>query len=339
MKILFLILIVSLSVFSKDFTLKEVGELLQKEGLTGLVHGIDTKRDFYMFTWSNPESFFNRFNLAMTSEEAELKTKFKSLKRGDKIWIAGKMDVNNGQPHLILTDLKVLREYRPQIEAPAGEHRREVNLPKDLENKNSITATVHANEAKGRAVVLEYKDAIIPLIARNRKYTQDLYRGDYIKVRFKLGKSAQGKPTHLKLDTSNVAENGEPIVVLDSLKSHHGKVKTVTGRLVLFPKSPTINMDVWAVEFPGPGGANRFYTIVNFVPNSRGELEELAKIGKKLRADWDKYAKHVFKGRNKYINTGLNVTVTGKMTVVATNQANAQLHTTVDQVETSERRD
>lgn len=315
-------------------SIEDLQRMIQIEGLTGLVHGADHEHGFYTFTWNHPQDFFNRFHLSMTTQKSEVKAMFANIERGDKVWVKGDLPIEKGQPHLDIFEMKIIQKYNPTMEAPAGEFERKVILPDDLLNKSEIEVMVHAVEAQGRVLVLEYADTIIPMIVTRPELSKDLFRGDWIKVKYVVKQSEESdRPTHLQLDVKNTTPETPPLTIIDKISRLNGQEVNYEGRLVLFPKSPTINMDVWAVEQLGPMGANRYFTLVNFKPNDNGEMEELNKIGTKLKSQWDLFPQGVSKGRNKYIHTQLRVRANGKVTIIDQGQANAQIHLTSDNIE------
>ena len=201
------------------------------------------------------------------------------------------------------------------------------DLPGTLVNKSREQFYIHATDNKGKILILEHGDTIVPMYIKNGTLTENLHRGDYVVLAYKISKSDNPKrPTHLVLDETAK----EPVKVLDEVVKLHKQDMDVTGRLVMFPKSPTINNNVFAVEVRSekyPHLASRYFTIVpkDFKPESFKAFRD------KFHAEWDK-DNQIFKGRNKYIHLNLKVNVKGIGNVVSKNQANAQIFTTVEQI-------
>lgn len=310
--------------------LQKIEKQLQTEGLTGLVHGADHERGLYVFAYHLPGDFFARYNLSLTTKNAELRKLLLTLSRNDRIFVKGKFGgQETPQPHIVASELQVLKKNDNAINAPAGSWQKEVKLPEGLADKTEIVVQVHAVAGDGQVLVVEYRDAIIPLVVgpAQARWTRDLYRGDVIRIRFAI-QDSPGRPTHLVLQPMS---EEKPFDMLQRLVERHNKTMMFVGRLVLFPKSPTISRDIWAIEEQLAEGLNRYLTLVNFT-ETNGQLEEWDKIDKKLRSLWDDNKGSVFQGRNKYINLAVTIKVTGNVTVFDANQANAQVHLTADKI-------
>jgi hypothetical protein len=187
-------------------------------------------------------------------------------------------------------------------------------LPDDLVGKSSAEFLVHAVAAEGRVVVLEYKDAIVPLPVRRPELTRDLYRNDRVRIHYKV-KSEPSRPLHLVLNDEHPA----PVEVLERIVEKHGKAADLQGRLVMFPRSPEISRDVFALHTPLADGSSRQYTLVNF--ESR---EIFDAITEKLTKAWQANPTHT-NGRNKLLSSSIEVRAKGTFNVVDPNQANVQI--------------
>lgn len=312
--------------------LDDISTKLANEGLTGLMHGARPERGLYVFVYHTPGNFFERHYISVIPSKKEHRELLATLDHGDRVHVKGELiAVDTAQPHLRLSEIKLEKAWEPNIVAPAGEFHPEAALPQELKNKHEINAMVHAVRGEGTIVVLEYKDAIVPMVVEEPSFTKDLFRGDRIKVQFEL-QGSPGRPTHISLDT-DTKDGKNPVEVLDSINSLHDKIITMEGQLVLFPASPTINRDVWAVENKGGDGTARYFTLVNFEQDANEEFSNLEKIGEKLQAAWSAHPDTIFHGRNKYINTGITVKATGRVSIADPGQANAQIHLTADAIE------
>jgi len=324
--ILFLFISSTLSVSHAQSSdpMDEIKSKLAADGLMGLVHGADVERGLYVFSYHIPGDFFTRYNFSLLARSQAQRELLKTLQRHDRVLVKGKLGgQKTPQPHILIASIEVLEKYNPEIESPGGHWTKDTKLPDDLKDKTEITVQVHAVAGEGQVLVVEYREAILPVVvpAKLTNFTKDLYRGDLIQIQFIIQKSP-GRPTHLVLNGSVDA----PVKVLERLVDIHNQPVTKSGRLVLFPKSPTINRDVWALEEALPEGLFRYYTLVNF-KEENGQFPELEKIGKKLRALWDAHPESVFHARNKFINLKIRIRAKSeKATVFTPDQANAQLH-------------
>src|SRR5690606_26041632 len=94
----------------------------------------------------------------------------------------------------------------------------------------------------------------------------------------------------------------------------------VTGTLVLFPKSPQVTLDVWAVAETTQGGAQRQYTLINF-----DSMEIFQAILAKCAAAWATAPNDYVNGRNKLLHKTIKIRARGVFNVVDPNQANVQI--------------
>ena len=108
----------------------------------------------------------------------------------------------------------------------------------------------------------------------------------------------------------------------------HEKEIELEGRLVMFPKSPTINRNIFAIEVPYVGKPPRYFTIL---PKSF-ENDNFKKLLGKIQNHWDANPQKIYKGRNKYIHLELICKAKGKGNVVSPNQANPQIFTTIEEL-------
>lgn len=301
----------------------DIAQQLSDNGLQGLVHGADSERGLYVMSYHLPGDFFARYNMSLLARTTALKNLLLTLNRNDRILVKGRLGgQDTPQPHIILSEFRVLKKYDPAIESPAGHWEKEIHLPEDLKDLTELTAQVHAIAGDGQVIVIEYRDTILPLIANanQARSTKALYRGDVIRFKFEI-QGAPYRPTHLKL----IGSDERPLQVLERVVEKHEQTISIEGRLVLFPKSPTITRDVWAIEEKLQDGLARYYTLVNF-KEVNGTMPEFDRIDQKLRSIWSDNKQSAFAGRNKFINLAVQIRATGKATVFDPNQANAQIH-------------
>jgi len=146
------------------------------------------------------------------------------------------------------------------------------------------------------------------------KYTQNLYRGDIVKLNYQLQSYPQ-RPLHLQLDT-NVEQ---PIEVIDAIATWHDRPQTLTGSLVKFPQSPQLKFDVYALE-ADTQGIKRYFTLLNFE-----DMDAFTNIRQKLAKIWDENADTAIAGRNMLINPNVTIEAKGLGNVVSPEQANPQI--------------
>ena len=121
------------------------------------------------------------------------------------------------------------------------------------------------------------------------------------------------------------------MTLLDAISTLHEKSLSLSGTLVLFPRSPVISMDVWAIQVEGLGGMSRYFTLVNFTEED-GEFKELKKIDARLREFWNQNPGGVYKGRNKYLNLKVKIKVSGTANIISPRQANPQIELTAKDI-------
>lgn len=293
--------------------LKQVEDDLKNGKLTGWMHAAAHDLGHYVFTYRNPNNFFESQNFSVTTGNAGAEAVLKTLNRHDKVTLKGAFASHtNPQFHLVVDSITVDEAYKSPIHA--NPFRRQAKLPDDLKGKTSFVGKVHAIAAEGRVLVMEYQDAIVPVAVSAPSWTETLYRGDKIRIHFKV-RDWPLKPVHLSLDTSIA----KPVEVIESLVKDHGTIVTKTGILAVFPKSPQITFDVFALHIQD-GELFRNYTLVNFQ-----DFDLFEKIRVKLHQLWQAKAATAKDSRNFYTNPEIKLQVTGRLNVVDPGQANPQL--------------
>ncbi len=314
MKIFFLIL--GMFVFQKANAV-DIGQLekdLNGSGVQGWIHGAVKEQGLYVFTYRNPKNFFDYVEMSLVAEQPALLSQLATLSRNDKVLVKGKFLANpSPQKHILLGAIELLKKM--QSPYPSRPYEYEARIPDDLANISSAVFLVHAVAGEGKILVLEYKDAVLPIFVKNGSLTKNLFRNDLIRMSFKIQKTP-GTPSHLNLDESAP----EPLKVIEPIHALHGKPALLEGQLILFPKSPEILFNVFALQQELPAGLKRQYTLVNM-----DDPELFAKIRAKLQTAWDKFPGSYVNGRNKLTSLKLRVKATGTYNVVDQNQANAQI--------------
>ena len=291
---------------------KTGSDLKSTTGLEGEIHGAVPDAGLFILTYRDTPSSF--VELSLIPKDRTLLQEMMALHRHDRVRISGYF-LNNPSPqkHVRITSMTVLKKFISTY--PVPQYSYGARVPSDLAGKSNAVFLVHAVREGGHILVVEYQDAIIPIFVQNEKLTQHLYRNDMIRLKFQL-QSLPRQPTHLKLDEGAA----QAVVVLDSILSKHGQAITTEGKLVLFPKSPLLKFNIFAVLDPMAGGYQRQYPLICF-----DDPTVFAAVRAKLQAAWDKYPGAYMNGRGKLIHTRLRVHVSGIFNEVDPNQANAQI--------------
>ena len=280
----------------------------------GEIHGAYPELRLYVFTYRNPEDFFDFLEVSLIATTPELATQLAGLRRHDRVRITGAIaDNRSNQTHVELASLAVVNRYEATPAVPTYDHR--ASIPDELIGRNDALFLVHAIDAGGTVLVVEHEDVVLPVYVTRPELTRELARNDVVRLAYEI-RAEPERPVHLQL-----ADVEQPIEVVDSVMALHGKPASVEGPLVLFPKSPQVRFNVFAVLEDLPGGAQRQFTLVHF-----DDDETFAAIRSKAQAAWDAAgADGAVSGRNKLISTRVRVRVTGTYNEVDPNQANAQI--------------
>lgn len=289
-------------------------QLTSQSGAVGEIHGAYPELDLYVFTYRNPKNFFDFIEVSLISGNSEVSSLLAGLHRHDRVRIKGQLlDNPSPQPHVELSGLELVKRYESAPAMPAYTY--SADIPADLRGKDSALFLVHNVAAGGRILVVEYKDVVLPVPVRRPELTRNLARNDVVRLSYEI-RSEPDKPVHLRLRE----DASEPVEVVDSAMALHLKPAAVEGSLVLFPKSPQVAFNVFAVLQELPGGLRRQYTLANF--ESEKTFEE---IRNKLQLAWDQRDNVAVSGRNKLISTNVRVRATGRFNAIDPNQANVQI--------------
>ena len=280
----------------------------------GEIHGAYPDLNLYVFTYRDPKNFFDYVEASLIATTPELTARLAELRRHDRVRIQGaRADNRSQQVHIELGSLEVVTKYEASPPIPRYEH--EASIPDDLLGKTNELFLVHAVNAGGAVLVVEREDVVLPVYVRRPELTRDLSRNDVVRLYYEI-RSRPDRPVHLEL-----ADVDQPVEVVESVASLHGKPASLEGALVLFPKSPQVLFNVFAVLQELPGNAQRQFTLVNFEDPTKFEA-----IRKKLQDAWDVAGPDgAVNGRNKLISTKVRVRVTGTFNQIDPNQANAQI--------------
>ncbi len=293
---------------------------LTSEGLTGEIHGASESSSLFVFTYRNPNDFFENIQLPLISEDLQILEILKTTKRHQFYKIKGDFADNKAPiKHIKLSSIELVKDYKSEVDTTPHSYKFDLN---NLRNKKDFIGRIHAIANEGKVLVMEYGDRIVPILV-NEPPTQALvknfYRGDLVKVRYVV-RGEPDAPIHLSLERQRNLGNDKPIELIESLVLNHDKQISKTGFLVKFPKSPQINFNIYALLQEDMEGTNIQYTLVNF------ENPELFKtIREKLEDAWNNHAKNVQNERNKLVARNIVVTASGPMNMVDQGQANPQI--------------
>jgi hypothetical protein len=289
-------------------------EINAGNAVEGEIHGAFEDLNLYVFTYRSPKNFFEFVEVSLVAPNAELAAALAGLRRHDRVRIHGALlDNRSAQMHVELDSLEVVRKYAPSPAVPAYDY--QASIPDDLLGKDNELFLVHAVHAGGAILVVEHGDVVLPVYVRRPELTRDLARNDVVRLFYAI-RSRPERPVHLELQDAERA-----VEVVESVTALHGRPAAVEGALVLFPQSPQVRFNVFAVLQELPGNTQRQYTLVNFSsPETFGASRE------KLQSAWDAAdPATAVSGRNKLISTSVRVRATGTFNQIDPNQANAQI--------------
>ncbi len=295
--------------------LKTIEQLLRSgQGVEGSLHAVVPAQNIFVFSYMGVSGFFEQVRLSLVPRNKTSLEILQTLSRHDRVRVFGSLEFNNNQPHIRMTDIQLLKSWEGAL--PPYQH--EVKIPKDLELIEAFVGKVHAVHAGGSVLLVEYKDTVLPVIvaATQLDLTKDLFRGDKIKLYFIISQYPQ-RPVHLEINSKLQV----PIEVLDHVRAEHGRIHEFEGALVMFPQSPQIKFNVFALQREMGDGVVRDYTLI---PKSFDSVQfEL--LRQKLQARWDQAAEAPVNGRNKWIKKSIRIRAKGSINVMDPNQANPQI--------------
>lgn len=305
-----------------EVDLQKLEAALKSTGVSGRVHGAVFERGLSVWTYREPGDFFSHYEFPLITEDANVAELLKKVKRHDKVWIKGAFAKNQApQKHIVVSELKIEESWKNPVpgadQLPPYEPK--VKIPEDLQQKSELVARVHAIAAGGKVLVIDYRGAILPVFIKNPDVSagvaKNLFRGDKIRLHFVL-RDYPDQPTHLSPDPAKE----KAIERLVSIVEGHSKPVTKEGVLVLFPRSPQIVFDVFALQAEDADGVELEHTLVNFE-----SPEVFQKIREKLAQAWELKKATAIQGRNKLVNPKIRIRAKGLLNVVDPNQANPQI--------------
>ena len=295
--------------------LAEFERLLTSSGVVVEMHGANPGLDLFAITYRNARSFFDFEQMSLVVRDPDLLARLRGLQRHDRIRITGRLLPNpSPQRHVLASRIELVEKYEPGVTSPGYSYA--PGVLQDLRARTSATFLVHIAERDDGVLVVEYRDAVLPVVVANKRLIETLSRNDLIELHFQL-QEYPDRPPHLRVNE----DAANPVRVLDAIARKHGQRADVTGALVLFPKSPQIVSNVFAVLEELPGGVNRQYTLVNLANDTR-----FAAIREKLQAAWNRQAPGDYvNGRNKLVSRTVRVRALGTFNQTDSGQANPQI--------------
>jgi len=306
---------------SKDL-IEEFGlrEKLASEGLVGWIHGSIHDESLYVFTWRRPDNFFVNIQFPMSSFDVKVLGELKQLKRHDRVRIFGEfMAPNAPLTHIQVRTVEMVEPYLgPEI--PNNEVKEYGALPQEILDGREVVTKVHVSADGGAVLVIEYKDQMIPVYNPNPVLARGLYRNDKIFLKYTVRKTPN-RPTHLEVDVNR----SNPIEVVSQIACRHDQVVELEGLLVMFPKSPQIKMNVFALRTEDSDGVKQNYTFLVPDMDTQAGIEEFFAMNEILQDSWDEMIEFAVDDRNKFLNERISVRVRGRHNVISPAQANPQI--------------
>ncbi|MAV91459.1 MAG: hypothetical protein CL676_08550 [Bdellovibrionaceae bacterium] len=316
------LLLVGLMIFAPNLfatvNLEDVDAALRsEEGLKVEIHGADHDSNLYVIAVRG-DNFFDAIQIPFVADYnsinyREVKKIIAGLHRHDFVRIRGQINgkINTPQAHILVKSIEVLSDYDGGFgEHPPYEHN--TQLPRDLQNKSQAIFKVHAVVPSGPLMILEYGDVNVPVIVPVELTSQiaGLYRGDKVEMQYELARSPKS-PSHLVMKS---------LRVLDALVEQHGTPIHHCGELVMFPKSPQVKFNVFAIKKDIGDNLFRTYTLINF-----DDVDLFLAFRAKAQKAWDAQVSTAVRGRNYYINDKIEACATGKVNMIDPTQANPQI--------------
>ena len=299
--------------------------IVDGEAVEGEMHGAYPELNQYVFTYRTPKKFFDFVEVSLVAPTPEISAQLAELRRHDRVRVTGHLLENpSPQMHIELSSVELVKKYEATPPVPVYDY--EPGALARLQKADSGLFLVHAVQSEGRILVVEYQDVVLPVYMRKPELAKDLARNDVVRLAYQVRNSPH-EPTHLEL-----RDVEKPIEVVESVMEMQGKPASVEGALVLFPQSPQVKFNVWAVLQELPGGLQRQYTLLPPPPDGSTPEDVAAfdakfkAVREKLQSAWDAAGPTASEsGRNKLISTKLRVRATGTFNEEQANQANVQI--------------
>ncbi len=310
------------------FTKELISKKLREDGLKGWIHGAANSYSTYTFTYRSEDpkdemAFFKSEQFSLIGATAEVKESLKTLNRHDRVSLHGSI-LENQSPlvHLKVDRIEILEKYPAALK---NEYKFDPS-PYIERGSFEILGQVHANvssEKLGQALIVDWKDLLIPIAVPSSlsPETKDLIRGDIIKIAVKVVTSTHSTK-HFTLDDSAK----QPFKIVDSMRQCHGQERVVEGYLVKFDQSPAIRTDIYAIRVEDLNGIARNFTLFPSSTDQEEFVRVFRAVGAKAKATWTESAFPTLVIRNFSAKKDIRVKANGRINVVSSEQANAQIY-------------
>ncbi len=297
--------------------------LASPQGLAGALHGRvpgssgalgPSQGGAAVLTVRDPENFFESRQVSLVAANPDVQETLQLFQRNDAICVRGELAPFGGdQVHILVSEAFVLQAM-PDRYPELPPYRYTGPEPEQLPDAGVVQARIHSSVTG--LLVVELGDRLVPVYLPEGMTCGDRYwRFDTVVLPFrKRLVPGPGGVTHLELD-ANACE----LQVIESLRQQNGHRVAVTGSLTLFPRSPLITRDTYAVSV-AKDGFQTAYTVVNF------DNREIFEAAQGLLAQaWQNATQGIERGRNHFVNPSVRVQVTGTLNMVSQDQANPQI--------------
>jgi hypothetical protein len=290
-----------------------IAAALAGDGLDGWMHGAAAASGLFVFTYRLPNDFFRYADFPMIPGSPEVARELAGLQRHDRLRVFGSLEKKGPQRHVRVRRIEVLTRFSSGVDAPSYAH--DTTTHAALLGGRALVGRVHGVDAEGKILVVELADKVVPVFVTRPEHVRDLWRNDKIRLHYVIAEHPD-RPIHLRLDPAV----SRPIEVLERVQAGHGQPIELEGDLVLFPRSPQIKFDIWALRVVDRDRVEREYTLVNF-----SDPELFKAIRDKLARGWAAHPGAPVDARNKFIKQGLRVRARGVLNVISPAQANPQI--------------
>ncbi len=286
------------------------------EGVLLEVHGIVPVSSMFVVTFRNPKNFFQSVHLSLLGADQATRNMIRTLRRHDVVLVKGWINDEIPAPQRHLEANSIMLIERSPDSTASQDYNYEA-LPDVVLNMTELTGKVHSVYAEGQVLVIEYKDMVIPVFVKEQwlEQTKSLFRGDIVAIKYVV-QSGPRRPVHLNLDPKKT----DSFKVLRSVVTGHGSPVKLSGKLLMFPKSPMVKFPVFAIDVDMGNGVLLPHTVLSFTD------PELFKAARELfQSAWDRNPSTVRNYRNKFVNDAISVTVSGTYNMIDPGQANPQI--------------
>lgn len=292
----------------------DIAQALKEQGLVGWVHGRSGEGGHLVFTVRSPDDFFRSVEMTLIGTDPASVLALESAGRHDQLCVTGQIAAFGGDQLHVLANAVVIKQPFDDGQDASGLPPYEHTSPpvSELPEAGEITARVHAVDPS--RLVVEWGDRIVPVVVNPADLPGGLYRGDRVLLRY-VRRDVPGRPPHLELDT----RFAEPCEVVDRVAERHGQGIELVGVLALFPKSPQITRNIFALQVEEQSFLTN-YTLVNF-----DNPELFQAIQEALQNLWTAAPNGRQRGRNNYVNPTIRLRVRGTLHIPSPAQANPQV--------------